>query len=183
MKVTDRASHLPGPWLALRTWHQDWLVGCRLSLVLLAAVISVGCPFSTPEPVLVREPRPEPIPLRIGVYYSPEFRSFTYRHHFSDTARILGEPSVKLIHQALAMLFDEIVEAPGLEREPVTAATSTGLSSLGSFPPKPCIGRKSIERRVLSLNPFILHTGSSSTRPAERPWRLGRSPDGGRNPT
>jgi hypothetical protein len=81
-------------------------------LVLLAAVISAGCAFSTPEPVLIREPRPEPVPLRIGVYYSPEFRSFTYRHHFSDTAWILGEPSVKLIREALALLFIEVVEVP-----------------------------------------------------------------------
>jgi hypothetical protein len=68
--------------------------------------------FSTPEPVLIREPRPDPVPLRIGVYYSPEFQSFTYRHHFSDTAWILGEPSVKLIREALALLFIEVVEVP-----------------------------------------------------------------------
>jgi hypothetical protein len=80
--------------------------------VLFAAAISAGCVFSTPEPVLIREPRPEPVPLRIGVYYPPEFQSYTYRHHFSDTAWILGEPSVKLIREALALLFIEVVEVP-----------------------------------------------------------------------
>lgn len=81
-------------------------------LLLLAALISAGCVFSTPEPVLIREPRPDPVPLRIGVYYPPEFQSFTYRHHFSDTAWILGEPSVKLIREALALLFIEVAEVP-----------------------------------------------------------------------
>lgn len=81
-------------------------------LVLMAAAISAGCVWSVPEPVLVREPRPEPIPLRIGVYYSPELRSFTYRHHFSDTAWILGKPSVQLLHEALTLLFIEVVEIP-----------------------------------------------------------------------
>jgi len=81
-------------------------------LVLLAAAISAGCVWSVPEPVLVREPRPVPVLLRIGVYYSPDFRSFTYRHHFSDTAWILGKPSVQLLHEALALLFIEVVEVP-----------------------------------------------------------------------
>jgi hypothetical protein len=81
-------------------------------LILVAAVISAGCVWSVPEPVLVREPRPETIPLRIGVYYSPEFRNFTYRHHFSDTAWILGKPSVQLFHEALTLLFIEVVEVP-----------------------------------------------------------------------
>jgi hypothetical protein len=75
-------------------------------------VISAGCVWSVPEPVLVREPRPETIPLRIGVYYSPEFRSFTYRHHLTDTAWVLGKLSVRLLHEALTLLFLEVVEAP-----------------------------------------------------------------------
>jgi hypothetical protein len=102
--------------------HATWLAPGSLRLfqprkvlsvlLLLATLISAGCAFSTPEPVLIREPRPDPVPLRIGVYYSPEFQSFTYRHHFSDTAWILGEPSVKLIREALALLFIEVVEVP-----------------------------------------------------------------------
>ena len=82
-------------------------------LVLLAAVISAGCvSYVPPEPVLVREPRPEPVPLRIGVYYSPDFRSFTYRDHLTDTEWILGKPSVQLLHEALTLLFIEVVEMP-----------------------------------------------------------------------
>lgn len=80
--------------------------------VLVAAVIVAGCVFSVPEPVLIREPRPEPVPLRIGVFFPPEFRDFTYRHHLTDTAWILGKPSVRLVSEALALLFAEVVDVP-----------------------------------------------------------------------
>ncbi len=89
-----------------------WLRKVRPWLLLLAGALSAGCVWSVPEPVLVREPRPEQVPLRIGVYYSSEFRSYTYRHHFSDTAWILGKPSVQLLHEALTLLFFEVVEVP-----------------------------------------------------------------------
>ena len=79
--------------------------------MLAAAAISAGCVYSIPEPMLVREPRPEPIPIRIGVYWSPEFRSFIYRPHHLD-GYALGKPSVRLLSDALALLFIEVVEVP-----------------------------------------------------------------------
>jgi len=112
MKPTDTPRHLSASWSGPGLRRAFAPRSILVVLLLLAAVISAGCAFSTPEPVLVREPRPDPIPLRIGVYYSPEFQSFTYRHHFSDTAWILGEPSVKLIREALGLLFIEVVEVP-----------------------------------------------------------------------
>ena len=98
-------------------------------LVLLAAVISGGCVSYVPlEPVLVREPRPEPVPLRIGVYYSPEFRSFTYRDHsITDTEWILGKPSVQLLHKALTLLFIEVVEVPWHELGPSLRSDLAGV--------------------------------------------------------
>jgi hypothetical protein len=87
-------------------------------LLLLVGAISAGCVSSVPEPVLIREPRPDPIPLRIGVYYSPEFQSFTYGHDSFDFAWILGKPSVQLLHEALALLFIEVVEVPRPGSEP-----------------------------------------------------------------
>jgi len=112
MKPADTPPRLSTSWLA--PGHRLAFAPRRILVVLLllSALISAGCPLSTPQPVLIREPRPEAVPLRIGVYYSPEFQSFTYRHHFSDTAWILGEPSVKLIREALALLFIEVVEVP-----------------------------------------------------------------------
>ena len=86
---------------------------CRRALPSLAVAAALaGCVFSVPEPALVREPRPEPVPLRMGVYYPPELRSFTYRHHLTDTAWILGKPSVRLLGDALSLLFADVVEVP-----------------------------------------------------------------------
>jgi len=87
--------------------RQRHLIVCILALGALAG----GCVWSVPQPMLVREPRPERIALRIGVYYSPEFRSFTYRHHVPGTAWKLGEPSVRLFGEALALLFTDVVES------------------------------------------------------------------------
>jgi len=81
-------------------------------LLLLLGVTTGGCVWSVPEPVLVREPRLEPIALSVAVYYSPEFRHFTYRHHVTDTAWILGKPSMRLFNEALPLLFTEVVESP-----------------------------------------------------------------------
>jgi hypothetical protein len=71
-----------------------------------------------PEPVLVRAPRPEPVPLRIGVYNSPEFQDFTYRHHATDIGWVLGKPSVRLLNEALGLLFVEVVEVPAPGSKP-----------------------------------------------------------------
>jgi hypothetical protein len=86
---------------------------CRGALLSLGVAATLtGCVFSVPEPTLIREPRPEPVPLRIGVYYPPELRSFTYRHHLTDTAWILGKPSVRLLSDAVSLLFADVVEVP-----------------------------------------------------------------------
>jgi len=112
MKTAELKLCPPEPWPA--PWRPRRFGPRRMLsvLVLLAAAISAGCVWNVPEPVLIREPRPEPVPIRVGVYYSPEFQGYTYRHHFSVTAWILGEPSAKLIREALALLFIEVVEVP-----------------------------------------------------------------------
>jgi hypothetical protein len=112
MKAANAASRLPRLWPAPGNRRPFGPRRMLSLLLLLAAAISAGCVWSVPEPVLVREPRPEPVPLRIGVYYSPEFRSFTYQHHPAATTWILGEPSVRLLHEALTLLFIEVVEVP-----------------------------------------------------------------------
>src|SRR5262249_53063025 len=96
--------------------RQRHLLVCIVALGALAG----GGVRSVSQPMLGREPRPERIALRIGVYYSPEFRSFTYRHHVTDTAWKLGEPSVRLFGEALALLFTDVVELarPGSNQGP-----------------------------------------------------------------
>jgi hypothetical protein len=92
-------------------------------MVLMAA----GCVWSVPQPSLIREPHPEPVPLRIGVYHSPEFRSAKYRHHLTDTTWVLGEPSVRLLGDALALMFSEVVE---ISRRPSEASPPPGLAGM-----------------------------------------------------
>jgi len=101
---------------------------CRRALPSLAVAAALaGCVFSVPEPALVREPRPELVPLRMGVYYPPELRSFTYRHHLTDTAWILGKPSVRLLGDALSLLFADVVEVPRPGTGPSPGADVAGV--------------------------------------------------------
>jgi hypothetical protein len=85
--------------------------GMTLFAFVMGAAIFVAC-SRMPEPVLVREPRPQPVPLRIGVYNSSELQDFTYKHHLTDIGWVLGKPSVRLLNEALALLFVEVVEVP-----------------------------------------------------------------------
>jgi hypothetical protein len=90
--------------------NDDLANWARLLIVLVVAATLAGCVFSVPEPMVVREPKPEQLPLQVGVYFSPELRNFTYRHHLTDTAWILGKPSVGLLSDALGLLFTSVVE-------------------------------------------------------------------------
>lgn len=86
-------------------------------LVFGAAVMVAGCATIVPEPALIREPRPEPVPLVVAVHYSDEFRSLVYRKTSGPrvfNAFALGESSVKLLDEALALLFVRVVRVSGL---------------------------------------------------------------------
>jgi len=98
-----------------------------VGLVLVVALTAAGCVWSVPEPVVIRDPRPQPVPLRIGVYHPPELRDFTYRHHITDTAWVLGKPSVRLLNEALALVFSEVVEVP---RRPSDAGPSPDVAAV-----------------------------------------------------
>jgi hypothetical protein len=81
---------------------------------LLGAVIGsmflCGCSASQIEPVLSRRPLVEPLPLSVGVYFSPEFR--TYRHKcdaFLCSEYDLGSPSIALFETVLAGMIDNTV--------------------------------------------------------------------------
>ena len=96
-------------------WQFYWL-----PLLLIIALLPVlgGCVTATvtPEPVFIREPRVAQIPLVVGVYYSDAFRELVYaqqggpliRHSFA-----IGGGSIKLIDEALALLFKQVVLLPG----------------------------------------------------------------------
>ena len=95
--------------------------------VVLLAVLTAGCVWSVPQPTLIREPRPDAVPLRIGVYYPSELRGFTYRHHLTDTAWRLGAPSVQLLNEAFRLLFVDVVEVPW---RPSNAAPATDVAAV-----------------------------------------------------
>lgn len=82
-----------------------------LLAVLVSALMLTAC-TRTPEPVLAKDPRPQQLPLRIGVYHSPELQDFTYKHHLTDIGWVLGKPSVQLLNDALALLFIDVVGVP-----------------------------------------------------------------------
>jgi hypothetical protein len=82
------------------------------------ALVAAGCRMLVPAPVLVREARPERLPLVIGVRYPDDFRSFVYRAPW-DASVVVGRPSVKVFDEALAMLFARVVAMPGA-RAPAT---------------------------------------------------------------
>ena len=92
----------------------DWL------LAFGAAAWVAGCATVVPEPVVIREPRPEPIPLVVGVYYPEEFLGFVHREWRVERKVgalvppfAVGEASVKLLDEALGLLFTQVVRMPG----------------------------------------------------------------------
>lgn len=98
-----------------------------LAVTIAVVVLTAGCVWSVPQPSLIREPAPEPVPLRIGVYHSPEFRSAKFRHHFTDTTWMLGEPSVRLLDDALTLMFSEVVH---VFQPPAEASPPPGLAGV-----------------------------------------------------
>lgn len=85
-----------------------------VAYVAFSVAMSFAACSVTPNPVLIREPRPQQLPLRIGVHYPHDLRTFSYQQKGSPrvlmTSFSLGEPSVRLLHDALTLLFLEVVE-------------------------------------------------------------------------
>ena len=85
-------------------------------------VLLAGCGTGL-NPVVIREPRPEPVRLAMGVYYHDALRSFRYvrirdpRGGQADAPFRVGDASVRLFDDALGLLFERVVTvssmAPG----------------------------------------------------------------------
>lgn len=88
-----------------------------LILLVVTVLVCAGCAWTVPQPAVIREPRVERVPLRISVYYPQQLRDYKFRHHLTDTAFVLGEPSVRLLTDALSLLFLEVLPSakPGAE--------------------------------------------------------------------
>jgi len=97
----------------------------RLSTVWLTALLSVpalvvlpsGCGV-TPKPKINPVPNVKPIPLDVGLYFSPEFRSYEFRYEGykisgvpgDKESFIIGKASVDLFNQLLGSMFKKTVE-------------------------------------------------------------------------
>jgi hypothetical protein len=114
----------------------------RLSTVWLTALLSVpalvvlssGCGV-TPKPKIDPVPNVKPIPLKVGLYFSPEFRSYEYRY---EGYKISGEPgdkksfaigkaSVDLFNQLLGSMFKKTVE---VQQRPPLSSGGTNLAGV-----------------------------------------------------
>jgi hypothetical protein len=138
-----------------------------------------------PEPVLMREPRPEPLPLRIGVYHSPELQDFTYKHHLTDVGWVLGKPSVQLLNDALGLLFIEVVEVsrpgsgPSLRGDLAGTIAPRIVSADAVYVSREVV---SVGTRVLPIQPVQVTYGFTLHSQAGKPvasWELtgrGREP-------
>jgi len=98
--------------------------------ILLAAAILTGCytvPL-TPNPALERPLGWRPLPIAVGIHYSPEFRAHTHKEWKNYDIRWdfpLGRASVPLLDRAFAILF----ESPRtLDRRPPLPAAAPAVA-------------------------------------------------------
>ena len=84
-----------------------------VAVLLLQGGCSLAPPIDAPRPSAVREP----LPLKVGVYYSPDFRGreevFTKQYIETYTFR-LGEPSVELFDRVFGFTFAETAAVDSL---------------------------------------------------------------------
>ena len=89
--------------------------------LLAVLVFLAGCGPMVVKPVLILEPRPESLPMTIGVYYPDELRTFRkFTRHMVSAGRpvttdftiLVGEASVRLFDEALGLLFQRVVSSP-----------------------------------------------------------------------
>jgi len=84
----------------------------RLAAVLILALLSFACAHVVP--LAPSAPKPEdlvPIPLTVGVYYSPEFRETVHVRvrMLNKWVTTIGEGSVDLFDQVFPMMFRQVV--------------------------------------------------------------------------
>lgn len=83
--------------------------------VLLAGIVLSGCAgTATLDPQFTPQADSAPIPRSVGVYYSPELRAYEAtvvpRYQEAELTLPLGQASVSLLRQALAGIFEDVVE-------------------------------------------------------------------------
>ena len=121
-------------------------------LILISSLLLNGCTAHISiSPVLERRPLVQPLPLTVGVYFSPEFRAYQGKNTCNDrevALRIiiqprncsfdydLGPPSVAMFELILAGMFESTVTIETLSPPP---ASNSGIAGI-------------IEPRITDLN-------------------------------
>lgn len=94
-----------------------------LGVSVVAALIS-GCSHAIPLKASVdRPPNINKLPLMIGVYYSPEFRTYQHARARGQVQFVApqGQASAALFDQVLPMIFESVVPVPS--RPPLAEAS------------------------------------------------------------
>ncbi len=100
-------------------------------LILLSFLLLNGCSAHI-NPVLERRPLVQPLPLTVGVYFSPEFRAYQVKKicilFGSCTFKYdLGPQSVAMFELILAGMFDSVVAIETLSPQ---SASSLGIAGI-----------------------------------------------------
>jgi hypothetical protein len=112
-------------------------------LILISSLLLIGCTAHI-SPVLERRPLVQPLPLTVGVYFSPEFRAYRGKTNCADRDQLmalifppmalacsfkydLGLQSVAMFELLLAGMFDSIVAIDTLSPP---SASSPGIAGI-----------------------------------------------------
>lgn len=101
--------------------ESDVLMNRGLFGAVILSVLLFGCSASSRiDPIITRPPLVEPLPLVVGVYFSPEFRGYRSKcDGWLCPEYDVGPPSVALFELMLAGLFKDVVV---LDSMPLTYA-------------------------------------------------------------
>lgn len=118
--------------IAKKGW---WVLALLVGGILLLG----GCTFTNTmdiEPGMKDLPQPEKVPLRVGVYYSPEFRGYEHKRAYGSNMTIapIGQASIKMFDQLLPSVFEQVVpitemDSPASEGESVDAIIAPSIEA------------------------------------------------------
>ena len=96
-------------------------------IVLFFGLSSTGCMTTHKihaNPSLEKLPEVEKLPLKAGIYYSPEFKSYEHARIFGPHKYVvpIGQDSIKLFDKIFPQIFDETIHVDSLPPYAVTPA-------------------------------------------------------------
>lgn len=100
-----------------------------IAIVCTTLTLVAGCGAEVPVSTTVPEPVVEALPLTVGVYYEPDFSSYTYSEKASGTDWTidLGDSTTRMFDRVLDKSFAGVVRLDAL---PAEGATQPGVDFL-----------------------------------------------------